>query len=88
MVSPESGTQVLIKQDAATFTSGPPSRQGSPTVVYKLDGTESRNVMVNDGVESIGVGKASWNWWPTEDREHDYLGRGRAVGSATPLVYE
>jgi len=61
MVSPEAGNQVLIKQDATTFTSGPPSGQQGSTVVYKLDGTESRNVMVNDGVESVAVGKASWN---------------------------
>lgn len=61
MVSPEAGHEVLIKQDATTFTSGPPSGQQGSTVVYKLDGTESRNVTVTDGVESVAVGKASWN---------------------------
>jgi hypothetical protein len=61
MVSPQAGNEVLIKQDVRTFTTGPPSGQPGSTVVYKLDGTESRNVMVNDGVESVAVGKASWN---------------------------
>jgi len=61
MVNPEAGHEVLIKQDATTFTSGPPIGQQGPTVVYKLDGTESRNMMVTDGVESVTVGKASWN---------------------------
>lgn len=61
MVSPEAGHEVLIKQDATTFTSGPPSGQQGSTLIYKLDGSESRNVTVTDGVESVAVGKAAWN---------------------------
>jgi hypothetical protein len=60
MVSPEAGRQLIVKQDATTLTSGPPDAQQGPTVTFKLDGTESRNVMKTEAGEAVMVSRASW----------------------------
>ena len=45
MISPQVGIELVVKQDAATLTSGPADAQQGPTVTFKLDGSETRNVM-------------------------------------------
>jgi hypothetical protein len=60
MVSPHQGYQQLVTHDAATLTSRPPSGQDGPTVVYKLDGTQSRNVVKTEAGEAVGVSTVAW----------------------------
>jgi hypothetical protein len=63
LVSPAEGAgqEHTITQDAATLTTGHVSEGGGHGMVYKLDGTESRNVLVSHGSDIVTVSKASWN---------------------------
>lgn len=61
MVSPQpKGHQQLVTHDATTLTSRPPSGQDGLTVVYKLDGAESRNVVKTETGDAVGVSTTSW----------------------------
>ena len=42
------------------LTSRPPSGQDGLTVVYKLDGAESRNVVKTETGDAVGVSTTSW----------------------------
>src|SRR4051812_16097921 len=54
---PGFGPQVTIKQDATTLTIN--RGQGSP-LIYKLDGSPSKNTVTRDGQPQDQVAKASW----------------------------
>ena len=55
---PGFGPEVTIKQDATTVTISR-AAQAKP-LVYKLDGSESKNMVTRDGQQQEQVAKASW----------------------------
>ena len=63
LVSPGEGAgqEHIVTQDAATLTTAHGSEGHGHRMVYKLDGTESRNVLVSHGSDSVTLSKASWN---------------------------
>jgi hypothetical protein len=62
-VTPErsAGQEEVIRQDDTTFSKGHASNRGGHNVAYKLDGTESRNVLSpHPGEEIIMLATARW----------------------------
>jgi hypothetical protein len=55
------GQEHTVTQDAATLTTAHASTGHGHRMVYKLDGTESRNVLVSHGSDIVTLSKASWN---------------------------
>jgi hypothetical protein len=63
VVSPAdaAGQEETIRHDEKTFTKGHASGGGGHNFTYKLDGTESRNVLsVHAGEQIVLLAKASW----------------------------
>lgn len=62
-VSPEAaaGQEQKIAQTEATLTTGHASTGGGHHATYRLDGTESRNVMASHGQEIVSISKAAWD---------------------------
>ena len=62
LVSPAeaAGQEQTVTHDAATLTTGHASTGDGHRAVYKLDGTESRNVVVSHGSDIVTLSKASW----------------------------
>jgi len=62
-VSPEAaaGQEQTITQTETTLTTGHASEGGGHHATYRLDGTESRNVMASHGQEIVSVSKATWD---------------------------
>jgi hypothetical protein len=62
LVSPKQGaghTQV-VKQTASTLSVGHEMRDAAHTAEYKLDGSESRNVLTSHGSDIVTISKAVW----------------------------
>jgi hypothetical protein len=57
----DAGLEHTVTQTAATLTTGHPSSGHGHRAVYKLDGTESRNVLVSHEEEIVTLSKASWS---------------------------
>ena len=57
----DAGQEQTVTQTAATLTTGHASEGHGHRSVYKLDGTESRNVLVSHGEEIVTLSKASWS---------------------------
>ena len=62
-VSPaeNAGNEEFITQDASTLRTGHASSGGGHSFSYKLDGTETRNVLVSHGEDIVTLSKAVWN---------------------------
>jgi hypothetical protein len=63
VVTPErsAGQEEVIRQDETTFSTGHASNRGGHNFVYKLDGTESRNVLSpHPGEEIVTLATATW----------------------------
>ena len=62
LVSPAQGAghEQVVKQTAATLSVGHEAKSGGHEAVYKLDGTESRNVLKSHGSEIVTMSKAEW----------------------------
>ena len=62
LVSPvnEAGQQQVVKHDATTLSTEHPSEGGSHGSVYKLDGTQSRNVLTSHGEDIVTLSNATW----------------------------
>ena len=56
----DAGLEETVTQTAATLTTGHASSGHGHRSVYKLDGTESRNVLVSHNQEIVTLSKASW----------------------------
>ena len=50
----------IVEQTATTLAIGHASEGGRHRAVYKLDGTENRNVISSHGGEIVTIAKASW----------------------------
>ena len=63
LVSPaeSAGQEQIVTQDAMTLTTGHASEGHGHQMVYKLDGTAHRNVLVSHGADVVTISKASWN---------------------------
>jgi hypothetical protein len=63
LVSPAEGEgqEQTVTQDATTLTTAHASEGHGHRWVYKLDGTESRNVLVSHGNAVVTLSKASWD---------------------------
>ena len=57
----DAGQEETVTQAAATLTTGHASEGHGHRSVYKLDGTESRNVLVSHGADIVTLSKASWS---------------------------
>ncbi len=57
----EAAQEETITQTAATLTTGHASEGHGHRSVYKLDGTESRNVLVSHGEDILTLSKAVWS---------------------------
>jgi hypothetical protein len=55
-----SGNEQVIEQDAASLSVRHGSEGGEHRFVYKLDGSESRNVTPSHGSEIVSTSRASW----------------------------
>jgi hypothetical protein len=55
------GMELTITQDATTLTLEYAQGQNPVKLVYKLDGTESKNMMMGRGGQTEQVAKASWD---------------------------
>ncbi len=55
------GQEQVVTHDAATLTTGHASEGGGHGAVYKLDGTESRNVLTSHGEPIVTRSKAAWS---------------------------
>lgn len=62
VVSPAdaSGEEEVVQQDATSLSVSHDSEGGGHRTVYKLDGTESRNVIGSHESEIVTLSKASW----------------------------
>lgn len=63
IVSPPdaAGEEQIVKQDATTLTTEHASEGSGHRAVYKLDGTESRNVLTVHDSDIVTSSKASWD---------------------------
>ena len=59
--APDAGQEQTVTQTAATLTMGHASEGHGHRAVYKLDGTENRNVLVSHGEEIVTHSKAVWS---------------------------
>jgi hypothetical protein len=66
LVSPaeSAGQEQIVTQDGTTLTAEHAAEGHGHKSVYRLDGTESRNVLASHGSEIVTLSKASW----TSDR--------------------
>jgi hypothetical protein len=55
------GQEETILQDEATLTRGHASEGGGHSFTYKLDGTETRQVMSSHGEDIVTLARASWD---------------------------
>ncbi len=62
IVSPSdhAGLEQVVKHDATTLSTSHESEGGGHASIYKLDGSESRNVIVSHGSDLVTLSKASW----------------------------
>ncbi len=63
VVSPAdaAGQEQVVTHDATTLTTGHASEGGGHGASYKLDGTESRNVLTSHGEPIVTLSKATWS---------------------------
>jgi hypothetical protein len=63
VVSPaaDAGQEQTVTQTAATLTTGHASEGHGHRAVYKLDGTENRNVLTSHDEDIVTLSKASWS---------------------------
>jgi hypothetical protein len=55
------GQEQQVQQTATTLTTGHASEGGGHAMTYKLDGTETRNVLTSHGEDIVSLSKAAWD---------------------------
>jgi len=55
------GQEQQVEHTATTLSTGHASSGGGHGMVYKLDGTESRNVLTSHGEDFVSLSKAVWD---------------------------
>ncbi|HYN09425.1 MAG TPA: hypothetical protein VES67_18725 [Vicinamibacterales bacterium] len=55
------GLEQVVKHDATTLTTAHASEGAGHATIYKLDGSESRNVIVSHGSDLVTLSRVSWS---------------------------